>query len=133
MLTMVVFLSPIVAGHEALVSGVRASFDSLPLLSAGMDRPLLDTLVGLMQSSTALAIRLAAPMLMTMLVVDLALGCIGRAMPQMNVMAMGLSLRAVIGTIVLIVGLGLTDRVIRDVLLDSSGTMQVKWMAPGGE
>ncbi len=52
-------------------------------------------------------------MLVTMLVVDLILGLIGKTMPQMNVMAIGLSLRSVLGMLVVIVGLTLTVRVIR--------------------
>src|SRR4051794_38926586 len=57
MLAMVVFLSPLVSGHHALIRGVRASFDSVPLLTAGMDQNLLDVMVGLFQSSAALAIQ----------------------------------------------------------------------------
>jgi flagellar biosynthetic protein FliR len=130
MLTMVVFLSPPVAGHRALIMGVKNSFDAVPLLSAGMNRSLLDTLVGIMQSSAQLAIQLAAPMLMTMLIVDLALGCIGKAMPQMNVMAMGLSIRSLLGVGVLIAGLFLTTQVLQSVHLDWGEKAQVQWSAP---
>src|SRR3954471_4452610 len=45
MLALVVFLT--VRGHEAMLMGVRASFDRLPLMSVGLDRPLFDLLVGL--------------------------------------------------------------------------------------
>jgi flagellar biosynthetic protein FliR len=130
MLTMVVFLSPPVCGHRALIMGVRNSFEAVPLLSATMNRSLFDLLVGIMQSSAALAIQLAAPMLMTMLIVDLALGCIGKAMPQMNVMAMGLSLRSLLGVGVLVVGLMLTRNVLQDVHLKWGESAQVQWSAP---
>ena len=113
MLTMSLFLSPAVNGHHALIRGVRYSFDVLPPMSVGIDMTVLDTLVGLMQSAAALAVQLAAPMLMTMLIVDLALGCIGKAMPQMNVMAMGLSIRAILGVFVLVLGLELTGGLLR--------------------
>src|SRR3954452_145610 len=133
MITMVVFLSPLVAGHRALIMGVKHSFDVIPLMSASMSRSLFDTLVGILQSSAALAIQLAAPMLMTMLIVDLALGCIGKAMPQMNVMAMGLSLRSMLGVGVLIVGLALTSKVLNDVHLEWGESAQVQWTAPAHE
>lgn len=129
MLAMVVFLSPAVNGHHALVRGVRASFDAVPLMAAGMNHNLLDVLVGLFQSSAALAIQLAAPMLMTMLIVDVALGCIGRAMPQMNVMAIGLSVRSLLGVGVLLVGLYLTTQVMQDVHLDWGDAAQAQWTA----
>src|SRR4029079_19192300 len=130
MLTMVVFLSPRVAGHRALIMGVRNSFEVVPLLSAGMSRSLLDTLVGIFQSSAALAIQLAAPMLMTMLIVDLALGCIGKAMPQMNVMAMGLSIRAVLGVVVWVLGLQVTGNLLRGIHLGWGQEAFNLWSTP---
>jgi flagellar biosynthetic protein FliR len=111
MLTLVVFLS--INGHYAMLLGVRASFDSLPLLSAGMSHPLLDLFVGLFQSATQLALQLAAPVLVTLLVVDLAMGFIGKTMPQLNVMSAGLTVRSLVGMVVLVVGMGLTSQVIR--------------------
>jgi flagellar biosynthetic protein FliR len=122
MLTLTIFLA--FGGQYALLRGVRASFDSLPLLAAGINRPILDLMVGLFQSTAMLAIQLAAPMLVTMLIVDLALGVIGKTMPQLNVMSMGLTLRAMIGVVVLILGLSLTNDVIRHSLLDALDTVQ---------
>jgi flagellar biosynthesis protein FliR len=111
MMTLVVFLS--VGGHRMMLQGVRESFDLLPLLSVGMNQSLLDLLTRLLEGATVLAMQLAAPVLVTMLVVDLVLGLIGRAVPQMNVMAMGLSLRAAAGMVVIIVALTLGVRVMR--------------------
>lgn len=122
MLTLVIFLA--IRGHHAMLRGVHASFESLPLLSAGMSRSLLDMLVGLFGACTSLAMQMAAPVLVTMLAIDLSLGFIGKTMPQINVMTAGLTLRSVIGMLVLIVGIGLTSNVVRGALLDS---MQVVW------
>jgi flagellar biosynthesis protein FliR len=47
-----------------------------------------------------------------MMIVDLALGCISKTMPQLNVMTAGLSIRAIVGMLVLIVGLMVTCRVL---------------------
>jgi flagellar biosynthetic protein FliR len=116
MLCIVIFIS--VNGPRALLLGVRASFDTLPLLSAGMTKPLLGLFVGLFQASTELAFQLAAPVLVTLLAVDLALGFVGKTMPQLNVMNMGLSIRSLVGLIVLIVGMGLTSSVLRNALWD---------------
>jgi flagellar biosynthetic protein FliR len=107
-----VFLT--VGGHHELLKGVRASFDHLPLLSLHVDRPLFDALIGMLQSATVLALRLAAPMLVTVLVIDLSLGLIGRTIPQFNVMQAGLSVRSVVGMVVIIVGLGLTTGVMQE-------------------
>src|SRR6185437_3136968 len=98
MLTLVVFL--VVGGHRAMLQGVFTSFKILPLLSPGIDEPLVH-------------------MLAATLVVDLVLGLIGKTMPQMNVMTLGVSLRTVVGLIIVFVGLGLTVQVVRGALLDS--------------
>src|SRR5687767_13773710 len=106
MLTLVVFLA--IGGHHAMLLGVRDSFHAMPLLSLGVDASLFHSLVGFFQTATDLALRLAAPTLVTMLVVDLALGLVGKIMPQLNVMAVGLSLRSALGLPVLILGLSFT-------------------------
>jgi flagellar biosynthetic protein FliR len=111
-LTMVVFL--LLGGHRAMLMGVRQSFDTLPLLSGGMSRPMLVWLVDLFQSATGLALQLAAPVMVTLLIVDLALGFVGKTMPQLNVMSAGISVRAMVGLTVVIVGIGMTNSVIRE-------------------
>ena len=126
MLTLVVFLS--IDGHHAMLRGVRESFDALPLLSVGVDRGVFDTVTGLLGGATVLAIRLAAPMLVTMLIVDLVLGLIGKTMPQMNVMSAGLTLRAVVGMVIVIVGLSMTSSVLRDAVLDAMAQTRAGWV-----
>ncbi len=125
---LVVFLA--VRGHHAMLRAVRASFDSLPLLSVGMDRTLLDLLIGLFMASTTLAIQLAAPVLVTLLVVDLSLGFVSKTMPQLNVMSAGLTLRSLVGMLVLIVGLVLTSDVMRGALIDSMNVVWTTWNTP---
>ena len=125
MLTLVAFLG--VGGHHAMLRGVRQSFDALPLLSVGVDRPVLAMVIGLLQASTTLALRLAAPMLLTMLVTDLALGLIGRTMPQFNVMQAGMSLRTVLGMVVVIAALGFTMPVIAEALHKSMDAASRAW------
>ena len=128
MLTLVVFLS--IRGHHAMLDGVHDSFEKLPLMSVTIDRPLFETLAGLLQGATMLAIRLAAPMLVTMLVVDLVLGLVGKTMPQMNVMSAGLTLRSVVGMVIVIAGLSLTSGVIRESLTDAMHTAYAGWTTP---
>src|SRR2546421_2648995 len=110
MLTLVVFLAA--RGHIALIRGLKASFTALPLLSVGLDRNLFELLGGLLMSATTLAIQLAAPVLVTMLVVDLALGAISKTIPQFNIMSAGMSVRSMVGLVVLIVGMSLTGSVL---------------------
>jgi flagellar biosynthetic protein FliR len=127
MLTLVIFLS--IGGHRQMVRGIRDSFDTLPLLSVGINQPVLDLVIQMLETATMLAARLAAPVLMTMLIVDMTLGFLGKTMPQMNVMTMGLSIKAMVGLVVLIIGLVMysTPDVIRDALNDSITTVRMVW------
>src|SRR5438552_13738473 len=110
MLTFVAFLAA--RGHIALIRGLKSSFTSLPLLSVVLDRSLFDLLGGLLMSATTLAIQLAGPVLVTMVVVDLALGTISKTIPQFNVMSAGMSVRSMVGLVVLIVGLAMAGSVL---------------------
>lgn len=132
MLTLVIFLSPLVNGPAALIKGVHASFSALPLLTVGMTQPLFDTLVGLFAGSAMLALQLAAPMLVTILIVDVALGCVGKTMPQMNIMTTGLSMRAIVGMIVLYLGIARFGEVMTEAINDYVSAAQSAYAVPAG-
>jgi flagellar biosynthesis protein FliR len=68
-------------------------------------------------------------MLVTMLVVDVALGFIGKSVPQINVMNAGLTLRSGLGIAVLIVGLILTSEIMSGALFDSVSSITNAWTA----
>ena len=125
MLATVTFLS--IGGHHAMIRGVGESFRHLPLLSVGMNADLFDLLIGLVQTAAEIAFRLAAPVLVTMLVVDLALGLIGKAMPQFNVMAVGMSMRSVVGLLIVIVGIGLSSDIISESMMNGLETVTATW------
>jgi flagellar biosynthetic protein FliR len=127
MLTLVIFL--VIGGHRAMLIAFRQGFDALPLLSVGANASVLDMIVGLFHASTILALQLSAPMLVTMLIVDLALGFISKTIPQMNLMTAGMSTRGVVGLIVLIFGISLTNDVISHSLLHALDAFRVGWVS----
>ncbi|HZZ41635.1 MAG TPA: flagellar biosynthetic protein FliR, partial [Tepidisphaeraceae bacterium] len=112
--------------------GVRESFDVLPLLSVGAGQAVLDMFVNLFKACTILALQLSAPMLITMLIVDLTLGFIGKTIPQMNLMTAGMSVRGVVGLLVLIFGIGLTSSVIGDSLLKAMDEVRAAYVNIAG-
>ena len=98
MITLVIFL--VIGGHRQMIRGIRDSFDTLPLMSVAIDHSVLDLVVQMCSPPPLCSrYRLAAPMLVTMLIVDMTLGFLGKTMPQMNVMTMGLSIKAMVGII----------------------------------
>jgi flagellar biosynthesis protein FliR len=125
MLTLVVFLA--IKGHHAMLIGVHASFEALPLLSVGINKPLLDLVTGFFTGCAMLAFQLAGPMIVTMLVVDLALGAISKTMPQLNVMTAGLTIRALVGMVVLIFSLLLAPKILEEALKHAMQTVELHW------
>jgi len=117
----------VLGGHHALLIGVWKSFDALPLLSVGIDVHVFDLMVRLLQACTILAFQMAAPVLVTMLVVDLALGFIGKTMPQINVMSAGVSMRGLVAMVVVIAGLTMTNSMIGKAIEKSMVTIVSSW------
>src|SRR5258705_335479 len=102
-----------------LLKGVLERCDPLPLHPLTINQNRLDLITAPLQSSPHLALQLAAPMLVTMLLTDVVLGFIGKTIPQINVMTLGLPLRSLVGMVVLIFGLMMCSRVIQDSMLDA--------------
>ena len=122
LLAVVVFLGA--NGHHALLRGVAASFDAVPVMSLGSGEPIVTLMVGLLTSATGLAVQLAAPVFVTMLVVDLAVGMVGRTMPQLGMMTAGLTVRSIAGLIVLIAGMALTAGVVQGAAVNWMNVVQ---------
>ena len=130
MLTTAIFL--IIGGHRHLVLGIGDSITAFPPLSIVFNEDLLDLLLGFLTGATSLALRIAAPMFLTMILVDVALGCVSKTMPQLNVMSAGMAVRGVLGILVLAVGLNVGAGVIRDALVHSLEGIDSMFVTPPG-
>jgi flagellar biosynthesis protein FliR len=124
-LTLLIFMA--IDGDQAMLRGVHDSFGAMPLLSVGMNRSIFEVMIGLFGSATRLAMQLSAPVLVTMLVVDLILGFLGKTVPQLNIMTAGIAVRGLIGTAVVIVGLSLTSAALRDALIEAMKSMYANY------
>lgn len=99
MCTMLTFL--VLNGHLYLLQAMGMSFEYVPpgglLLNASMAEHLFK-FSGLMFS---LAVRIAAPIMAALFLVDLALALIGRAAPQMHVLILGFPIKITVGFFIL--------------------------------
>jgi flagellar biosynthetic protein FliR len=106
LLATVVYL--LIDGHHFLVSAVAGSFSSVPVLGLSFGPAaamhLSDTLLG---DLFHMAVQIAAPALVTLFLVTIALAFMARTVPDLNVFALGFSLRLGVGLLVLAVGVGL--------------------------
>ena len=111
LLGIVVFLA--VQGHHSLVRGISATFTTLPAMRLTSGGAMLDMFVGMLASATSLALRLAAPVFVTMLIVDVVVGMVARTTPQVGLMTAGVAVRSLVGLIVLILAMALAVTVLQ--------------------
>jgi flagellar biosynthetic protein FliR len=91
-------------GHHLLIRGIAFSIEQIP---PGGGLPQIDVTVLIAQFGAMFvyAAALAAPVMITVLLVDVVLAVIARTMPQMNVFIVGLPLKIVVGLMVLAISL----------------------------
>ena len=95
MTTLLTFLS--LNGHLYLLQGLADSFALIPpggLLISGV---LGESMVHLAGQIFVLAVKIAAPVMAALFLVDLALALVGRAAPQMHVLILGFPLKIGVG------------------------------------
>ncbi|NLY19219.1 MAG: flagellar type III secretion system protein FliR [Clostridiaceae bacterium] len=103
-LTMLIFI--IIDGHHLLIYTLTESFSILPLGSRfTIKQPLMDFVIGLFGSVFAISFKIAAPVTAAVLIADLALGIIAKAVPQVNVFIVGLPLKILLGLGVILITL----------------------------
>lgn len=99
LLGLAVFLA--MGGHLLLVSALLDSFRAVPPGTAGSGVDLTGLLQDLVQQSLLLSVRMAAPVLAAMAAVGIASGILGRAVPQLPVLALAAPVRVLVGLAVL--------------------------------
>lgn len=102
LLMLVVFL--LIGGHRVLIRALLATFATVPLRSFAADEALLERTVAVLAASFELALRLAAPVIVALLLATAALGMVQRTIPQLHLLSAGLPLRVLLG----LVAMGLT-------------------------
>jgi flagellar biosynthesis protein FliR len=95
----------VVNGHLLLIGALAMSFKSLPIGGANIDKNLLWAIVtwGARVFETGLLI--ALPAVIALVIVNLALGVVTRAAPQLNLFGIGFTITLMSGFLVLIIGL----------------------------
>jgi flagellar biosynthetic protein FliR len=104
LVTLAIFVS--IGGHRMVMGGLLDTFQSIPPGSASLPRPLSEALVSLVTQSFELGIRAAAPMVVSLLLANLILGLIGRTLPQLNILVIGLGMNSLVTFAVLSLALG---------------------------
>lgn len=84
-------------GVESLFLALLATFDRVPVGGLTAEMLPLETLIGVLESGTDLAVRIAAPVWGVVAVMLVAIGLLGKFVPQVNTMTVGFILKILVG------------------------------------
>jgi flagellar biosynthetic protein FliR len=112
LMTILTFMS--LHGHHAFLEAVWASFESIPLgmFSGAAAAGAASVLVTLFGKGLILAIKLSSPIMVAVLITNVAIGLLARVVPQLNFFAFGLSVTFVVGLLTLLASLPLLTHII---------------------
>ena len=91
-------------GHHYFLTGLAQSFDAIPL-NAGIDIAVFKDSGMLVQTVVEAGIKISAPVLVAIFFMNAAMGIIGRAIPQINVLVTGQAVNFMTAMVVMIVAL----------------------------
>jgi flagellar biosynthesis protein FliR len=98
LLAMLIFFA--LDAHHNVIKGLAASFSELPLGSATLHASLLHQVIEMTARVFSVGFRIGAPIIVTLFLVELALGLLSRMIPQINVFIEGVSIKILITILV---------------------------------
>ncbi len=94
-------------GHGFLFDALRESFEVIPLTGISYSSGFFRMLTGLSAEVFVIALKIAAPVFVTILIIDISLGLVARLVPQMNIFMFGFPLKIMTGMIIIIISMPL--------------------------
>ena len=91
----------LVNGHHALIRALAFSLERIPLGQSWSIARTLPPMLASVAGLFSLCIALAAPILFCILITDMALGVLARNLPQVNMLALGIPVKIVVGLVAL--------------------------------
>lgn len=102
-MAMLVFM--ITNGHHILLTALFASFKVIPITGVVFHASLTEFLVNLVSDIFIVAFKLTLPVLVALLLTDVALAILARTMPQMNIFIVGVPAKIAVGLFTMTVAL----------------------------
>lgn len=103
-------------GLEGVFMAVYNTFGAIPLGGLGPSVMPVELVVGLLQSGYEAALRIAAPVIVMMLIETVATGVIMKTIPGVNILSIGFAIKIFLGMMVTVLALGAIAHVLEDEL-----------------
>lgn len=102
----------IVNGHHLLIKSLIESFNLLSLGRSIIFGETLMALIGIIVEYFIIGLKIAIPIVLIIILTDLCMGLISRAVPQINVMILGMPVKMLVGMIAISLSLPLIVKII---------------------
>ena len=117
----------IAGGHRLLLGVLLDSFEALPAGHVRFHDSMMTLVVDQLSSGMAAGMRVAAPVIAALLLSNLVTGLISRTLPQINVLAIGLSINALAMLVVLALTIGSAGLIFQDELTSAAERLSRLW------
>ncbi len=126
-----------IGGHRMVMAGLLDSFQTIPPGSGEFPSSLAEGFTTLVSMSFSLGVRVAAPVVTSLLLATVVLGLIGRTLPQLNIFAVGFGLNSLLAFAALGLTLGAAAWAFQDQIQPAMQTifdalktpLKLEWMS----
>jgi flagellar biosynthetic protein FliR len=117
-------------GHRAMMAALLDTFEVIPILSFQPGDSLVLLLIEMLSAAFILGVRLAGPVLIALFLSGTALGFLSRTMPQLNILSVGFTLRALLTLGVAALTLAACQDMMLDALADGLDVVRASFGLP---
>ncbi|MBJ7471513.1 MAG: flagellar biosynthetic protein FliR [Solirubrobacteraceae bacterium] len=120
LLGVIIFLT--IGGDEWVIRGIARTYELVPIGEVPDTNLLVGGAVETFGSIFASALQIAAPVLLALVLADVGFGLVSRVVPQLNVFAVGLPIKVIVGMLLIGVSLPLVGTWVQSELEQSVGS-----------
>jgi flagellar biosynthetic protein FliR len=108
-------------GHHYLIEALVRSFQIIPIVGIGLNVAVFKSVGGLVTEIIVVGIKMAAPVVATVFLVNIGLGLVSRLVPQVNILVTSASVNVLAGLMILTISLPLLAVNQQDFILEMTG------------
>jgi len=99
LLAMIVFLAT--DCHHQIIEGIWLCFKNVPIASGVLHLQIVDLMNVIIVQSFVIGVKIAAPFILTLLIADIIMGLLSKAMPGFNIFMVGMPIKILVGLILI--------------------------------
>lgn len=103
--TYIILVFLLINGHHMLIRALFYSFSVLPMGALTFSSDVIHELTDLMAEMFEIGLRISAPIIAAVFIVDVVLGILSKTIPEMNVFMLGMPIKIFVGLIIIMITL----------------------------